>query len=354
MGAKSILIVGNYGAGNLGDDAILGGIVTELLSVGFKGKISVTHGGFKSSTEIYKGLKKVPFMPSGLRSKLRGSKEASEAIKQADLVVLGGGGLFVDTETWKAPLVWHAQAHACRKLGTPYICYGQSVGPLKSFFSRFLTRHVFKGAEAVHVRDNESARILNELGIKDVTVGTDPAFSYLAQHKKPAKKGKALVISLRQWGRIKAKSWQPILQEIQSFAKKRKLQPILITTDLRDKNEIAQLKKTGLEVFQPPSALAAFEGISRAKMAVTMRLHAGIFALAAKIPTLAISYNHKVASLIRNLAPKGAFRTIKTENLTAAKVKKALAQLGKNSKVTVDLETPSRKNQEFLSKVLSS
>ncbi len=356
MGAKSILVIGNYGAGNLGDDAILGGIVTELRSIGYSGNISVTHGGFQSSTDIYKGLKKVPFMPSGVRSRLRRAarKEALNAIKQADLVVLGGGGLFVDSETWKAPLSWGAQAAACRKMGTPYICYGQSVGPLRSLISRQIAKKVFKHAKAIHVRDSQSAKVLQNLGFTEVTVGTDPAFSYLAQHKKPVKKGKALVISLRQWGKLKAKSWQPILEEVQSFAKKRKLQPIIVATDIRDKAELAQLKRTGLEVFEPPSAIAAFEGISRAKMAVTMRLHAGIFALAAKIPTLAISYNHKVASLIQNLAPTGAFKTLKTENLTAARIKKALTQLAKNPKVTVDLETPSRKNQDFLSKVLFS
>lgn len=355
MGAKSILVVGNYGAGNLGDDAILGGIVAELRSIGYAGQISVTHGGFQSSTDIYKSIKKVPFVPAGIRSRFRRSarKEALNAIKQADLVILGGGGLFVDTDSIKAPIIWATQASAFRKMGTPYICYGQSVGPLKSFFGRRIAKKVFLGAKAIHVRDTESVNVLAQLGIKNVIVGTDPALAYLTQNKKVSKKGNALLISLREWGKLKMKSTQPILEEIKNFAKKKGLQPILLAMDVRDRREIKLLEKTGLEVFQPVSALAAFEGILRAKLAVTMRLHAGIFALAAKIPLLAISYSSKVESLMRNLDPKGAFKLAKTETLTPNRIKQMLEEISRNKKLVVDMETPSRKNQEFLAKVLS-
>mgnify|MGYP001619439739 CR=1 FL=1 len=88
MGPRSILIVGNYGAGNLGDDAILGGIVKDLKTLGFTGKIRVGHGGFKSSRDIYKGLEEVPFMPSGFRSRFKKTRQpALEAIKNSDLMI---------------------------------------------------------------------------------------------------------------------------------------------------------------------------------------------------------------------------------------------------------------------------
>ena len=341
-----ILIIGNYGAGNLGDDAILGGIITELRSVGFKGKIEVTHGGFQSSTDIYKGLKKVPFVPFGLRSRLkRGQKKAAHAaIKGADLVILGGGGLFVDTETIKAPLIWAKQAKTCRKLNTPYICYGQSIGPLKHFISRFVTKRAFKNAKAIHVRDHTSARILRKMRITEVTVGTDPSLSYLQQaNSKAFGPNNALAISVRHWTKSTAKLWTPLLTEIKKFAKKKKLKPILIAMDIRDQKEIKNLKKTGLEVFEPPSALLAYEGIQRSKMAITMRLHACIFALAAKTPLIAISYSPKVESLIKSLGSNA--QLIKAENFSTRKLKKALK---KAKREVLDLETPAMKNQKFL------
>ena len=89
MEARSILIIGNYGAGNLGDDAILGGILCDLKAVGFTGHIRVMHGGFKSSRDIYKGLELVPFVPSGLRSRFNTLRSKTfKAIQNSDLIIL--------------------------------------------------------------------------------------------------------------------------------------------------------------------------------------------------------------------------------------------------------------------------
>jgi dipeptide/tripeptide permease len=63
----------------------------------------------------------VPFVPFGIRSRLRGGGAARKAIAEADLVILGGGGLFTDAENWKAPFLWATQAKACRKLKKKYI-----------------------------------------------------------------------------------------------------------------------------------------------------------------------------------------------------------------------------------------
>ncbi|NTU63536.1 MAG: hypothetical protein HGB05_09055, partial [Chloroflexi bacterium] len=121
----------------------------------------------------------MPFIPSGLRSHFKKSnKEAFAAVKKADLVIFGGGGLFTDAETWKAPLIWAAQAEAAIRLKKPFICYGQSIGPLKTFFGRHFAKRIFKKAKAIHVRDQASADLLARWKM-EATVGTDAAFSWL-------------------------------------------------------------------------------------------------------------------------------------------------------------------------------
>lgn len=339
MRIKSILIVGNYGAGNLGDDAILGGIVTELRSIGYSGDIRVTHGGSKTSPEIYKGLKKAPFVPAGLRSRFKKTRKlALEAIMEADLVILGGGGLFTDEESWKAPLIWAAQAKACQNLRKPYICYGQSVGPIKHWWTRVLAKSVFKKAIAVHVRDSVSAKLLNEWGI-EATVGTDPAFSWLSQVKRSIPKKSILLVSLRKWPGFAVAEWKPIVKEIQVFAKKQKLKPILLSMQAGE-----DLKAAGLELYDPFSALAAFEAFEKAQLAVTMRLHAGIFAVAAGTPTLALSYSQKVKGLLEdNCTVLSSFESEAIRN--------GLKNL---SKKTLNVEAKLIKNQAFLKKILEA
>ena len=86
MAVKKILIIGNYGAGNLGDDSILAGILTDLKQIEYKGKISIMHGGADTSPEIYTDLKKVPFAPAGIRSFLSSKKKKAYKVWLSNLL----------------------------------------------------------------------------------------------------------------------------------------------------------------------------------------------------------------------------------------------------------------------------
>lgn len=292
----------------MGDDAILGGIVAELRAVGYKGEIMVTHGSVATSASIYQELRKVPFIPTGIRSRFKRKqvKLARKAIQRADLVILGGGGLFVDQESWKAPLIWSEQARWCRKLGTPYLCYGQSIGKLKHRLSRHLAKKTFKGAKAIHVRDESSLQILQEWDLLHAVQGTDPALSYLSKLKKAEKRNNQLLISIREWGSFKAKDWETLLLPIQAFAQKHELHPIIMSMDPGSPQEQLELKNIGFKLFVPASVDKAFEGISRARMAICMRLHANIFALMAGTSLVTLSYSQKVSSLFKSLEVRKA------------------------------------------------
>lgn len=352
MQAKSILIIGNYGTGNLGDDAILAGILTDLKAIGYKGKIEITHGGKNSSEDIYAKIKKVPFVAAGIRSRFnkKRKKQSMAAIKRADMVIIGGGGLFVDAESRKAPFLWAKQAKACRELNTPYICYGQSIGPLKSIVSRWVTRKVFRNAKAVHVRDKASLKYLKRI---ETIVGTDPAFSWLLMQKTAQKKKKIMLISLRKWNRKTEKTWKPLLKTLKSYAKKKNLKAVIIAMDVHDEKELESFKATGLTVIKPKSALEAYTAFQTAKIAVTMRLHAGIFALAAHKPLIALSYSQKVASLTETLGVQAAFQLIKTEDISSALLIKSLKKIEKGSP-SFNIESPIIQNQAFLAHALDS
>jgi len=351
MGPRNILIVGNYGAGNLGDDAILGGILTDLKAIGCSGKLAVTHGGIKTSGEIYKGLKKVPFIASGFRSRFKkNAKEGLAAVKEADLVILGGGGLFTDAESRRAPFIWSAQAKAALKLKKPLICYGQSVGPLKTLLGKHLTKKVFKKAKAIHVRDQASADLLSSWNI-EATVGTDPAFSWLLEQRRPIPKKPVILIALRTWPGFSPASWEPLLKEIKVFAKKKKLKPILLPMDTNNAAEIQALKTTKLEIFEANSALQAFEGIQKATLVVSMRLHGNIFALAARTPFIALSYSSKVTGLLSALKIKGGFKLIPEKEINGEALRNALKEIS-SAEPKSDLESPLTQNQVFLAQQL--
>lgn len=350
MPPRNIVIIGNYGAGNLGDDAIFAGIVQDIKSFDSKTRVSVLHGGFESSESIYKNTDKLPFFPLGIKGKQK-TLITRKKIKESDLVILGGGGLFVDTETIKAPLIWFRQAWAAHRLKVPYVCYAQSVGPLKSRLSRALSKWVFENALAIHVRDEDSALFLKKMGIKKkIHIGTDAAFSYLV-HESTVKKEDLLLISLRKWNKETEESWDLIVDAARDFAQKKSLRVGFLAMDLRNKIEIEELKEYG-EVFEPASAKEAFKLISSAKFLISMRLHAGIFALVAKTSLVALSYSQKVESLYKSLKTNRGVKMLKLKDLSERDIKKALEEIDSKSP-GFDIESPIMKNQDFLSRVLS-
>ena len=351
MEARSILIIGNYGAGNLGDDAILGGILCDLKAVGFTGHIRVMHGGFKSSRDIYKGLELVPFVPSGLRSRFNTLRSKTfKAIQNSDLIIFGGGGLFTDSESRRAPYICAVQAKALRRLKKPYICYGQSLGPLKTFLGRYWAKKTFKHAKAIHVRDQASAELLAGWGLK-AAAGTDPAFSWLLMQRRPVPRKPVLMVSLRLWPTFEEKTWEPLIKEINVFAKRKKLKPILMAMDLRNLKEIQALKNTRMELFEPQSALEAFEGFEKSTLAVTMRLHACIFALAGQTPFIGLSYSQKVSALLQKLKPESGVKIL-TE-ISGVSLREALKELPIKPSLS-DLESPIIQNQAFLAQQMQN
>ncbi len=346
MRAARILIIGNYGAGNLGDDAIFAGISTELREAGFSGEISVLHGGFESSMDLYGGIRKSAFVPAGLLSLMKSTRrEGLEAIKNADLVILGGGGLFTDEESERAPMIWATQVEPCIRLKKPFICYGQSVGPLKEPNAKKLTKKVFNAAAAIHVRDQASREELMKLGVeKVITVGTDPAFSWLKTLPKRRNNGNRLAVSLRFWTGVNTRTWKPLLKEIKEWASAQGLEPELIAMDLRSSLENKMLESTGLKVNYPQSAREAFEFFQNSRLAVNMRLHASIFSTMAGTPTVILSYSQKVEGLFKSLGHK-------TWNLNEVQIKEAL-QESQDQKIS-DPSVLTKKNLDFLKSILA-
>lgn len=352
MPPRKLLIIGNYGAGNLGDDAILGGILTDLKNVNWNGEVLVTCGGQKTSTEIYKRVKRVPFMPSGLKSHFARTqvKTAQQAFESIDMVIMGGGGLFTDSESLRAPYIWYKQAKALIRAKKPYVIYGQSIGPLRSIWSRHFARKTFKHAKAILVRDQESLHMLSKWGLKG-TLGTDPALSWLTEElQKQPKKEAVLLISLRHWPKLGLKEWKTWTKPINEYCKKAKLKPIALSMEPTSEKEKRELTQLGWELYAPSSAREALFAFQKAKEALVMRLHAGIFSLTAKTPFIALAYSQKVTSFFESLMFKTPIQILTPPQWTPHNLRDALKQ--NNRAPTFNAEEAIQKNRHFLKEQL--
>lgn len=292
MQTARVLIVGNYGAGNLGDDAILGGILEDLDSLGIDFKVFAFSGNFKTSSKIYERVHLLPFPKMGWRGNL---KKTQNPFPEVDLIIFGGGALFADDESWKAPFFWGRLARLFQREKIPYFIYGQSLGPLHHCFSKVYSRKAFEKAQAVHLRDQDSLLRLNNWWKGQAVYGSDLACSWLREHVPSAIQRKnRFLLCLRKWPKDDAEGLVRIVQLAQSFASKHQVCLELLLMDTSRPKERHFLKTLGLPLHEPQSAQEALELISSSQFLCTLRLHPGIFAAASKTPFLALSSSLKI------------------------------------------------------------
>lgn len=98
-------------------------------------------------------------------------KSHKEALKEADVVIFGGGGYFGVGVPRFVPNIQFMQLFGRRALsivksGKPFMVAGAGAGPLNYGFSCNVARQVCERAKIVSVRDEESREFLQQIGVK--------------------------------------------------------------------------------------------------------------------------------------------------------------------------------------------
>ncbi len=308
-----IIICGNYGATNIGDEAILGGMI-NICGRAFPGAVIEVLSANPEQTIL---LHKVPayyHFPAGFRSFFRNLFNGEmwrtvKAIKNCDLFILGGGGLFTD-EKFKAVIIWWIQSIIPVMLGKPFACIGQSVGPLKTSIGRFLTKRVHEKTFLTVVRDNGSKTLLNNIGVDKAIVQADCAFALDMSSLINEKEENYMVFSVRPWIYGESETLHNICARFIDWVHKEfgLVSYLLPLQDIQD-DDTDCLKNILRNLKNPEAAtLIDFTGshekamkiISRAKVVVGMRLHSLIFSVLCKKPYLAMSYSAKVRQFVQD------------------------------------------------------
>lgn len=155
---KIVGVIGNYGHNNLGDEAILYGLI-DLLENDID-KVVFTESIAKSQLETYTyNLAEYKVLRRPFLGKLSNIPkiivDIFKGIKSVDVVVFGGGGLLNDSYKFVA-LYYCFLGIVTRLLGKRYIVLGISVGPLRTRQAKFFSKIFLKLAQLVVVRDQPS------------------------------------------------------------------------------------------------------------------------------------------------------------------------------------------------------
>lgn len=238
----------------------------------------------------------------------------SAVIKQADLVIFGGGGILQDsTSVWSVP--YHcSRIWISRLFSKPLLAIGIGVGPLDTGIGRWLAKVTFAGVPDIVVRDQASQDQLCRIGIMQSTVGADLALSLPVFE---GKEGSCIVVCLRHFapkgGLVPSKLQNPeagkgYIRSLASALDKASMSlelPIrFVSFDAERDTQFHRAIATNMAAefsFADANLDNVFSELGAAKAVIAMRYHAGIVAVLAGKPCLLISYSPKLESLATEL-----------------------------------------------------
>lgn len=158
-------IAGSYGGLNLGDEAILQVMVSQ-----FRRSLPVAITVLSRDPEDTLVRHRVERAVAARSTPLRDLRPVIESL---DLLVLGGGGILFDGDA-QHYLRTVEIAHGVR---TPVMVYSVGAGPLQDRAACSMVRKCLNRAEVVTVRDHQSGRLLEEIGVRRrIEITADPAF----------------------------------------------------------------------------------------------------------------------------------------------------------------------------------
>ncbi|MFG1678183.1 polysaccharide pyruvyl transferase family protein [Micromonospora sp. NPDC049282] len=306
----TIGVLGSYGGRNLGDEAILTGLLADLRQHEPDARIIVFSRNPAHTALAHPDVEAVPW--EGVSR-----VDSSQVLDQLDLLVLGGGGILYDKEARRYLRV----VRVAQERGLPLLTYAVGVGPLTDGVDTGMVRETLAQAVEVTVRDQESRMVLEEAGlINPITVTADPAFllepeefpaQWLREEGVPA--GSRLVgLSVREPGRaaerLDVDGYHRLLAQIGDFLVHRIDAYVLFVPMERDdirhshgvlSHMIAADRGRILHGdYRPAQVLGLMRHFD---LAVGMRLHFLIFAAMMNTPFLPLPYAGKVFDLAQRL-----------------------------------------------------
>lgn len=294
-----VLLSGYYGFGNLGDEALLEVIVGQLRAR-FPGcEIDVLSAS-----------------PDRTRSEFAveatarwNMNEVRDAIRRADVVLSGGGGLLQSATSLRSVVYYAGILREAVRTKRKSMIFAQSIGPLDSL-GKFIVRSLCRGVSRATVRDARSLGLLRE-----VLPGTpaeqtaDPVFLYDLPEEAVdlAREGLTppyAIFSVRKIPALKegmAAIGRAADRLANEYGVRVAFLPLGGATDAEVSTTIIRACKSApmlLPECSLPRAAAILKG---AHAVVGMRLHALILAARFGVPFLAVPYDPKVSALCDDL-----------------------------------------------------
>ena len=238
------VVSGYIGFDNFGDEAIAHVLVDKLKSKGAE-KITLISSNPEKTAQLY-NVNSVPML------------KFVNAIKDADVLVSGGGSLLQDVTSFKSLLYYLGVIYCALFFGKKVEIFRQGIGPIHSKFGQCLTKIALKHASKISVRDKKSQELLKSWNI-DAELKPDPIFDL----DLPKKNKKGIVgVQLRSYPTLNEKFLNALADEIVKKFSDKKIEVLSFqdSIDLAVCEKFARiLYKKGLENVEVIKGLSVNE-----------------------------------------------------------------------------------------------
>jgi polysaccharide pyruvyl transferase CsaB len=304
-------ISGSYGGLNLGDEAILKGIVKQL-----RRALPVEITVFSRDADDTKARHKVDrVVPVRKLSR----DEVLPEVERLDLLILGGGGILFDGEAQ----VFLREVMLAHEHRVPVMVYAISAGPLRDPAAQGAVRDGLGLAAVVTVRERGARQVLEDIGVhREILITADPA---LLLEPEPLPKdalkregldhGRQLVgVSVREPGAaapdIGTQAYHKLLADAADFMVDRydadvvfvPLEPKMLDVQQAHAVVAQMLRAQRATVLRGDYTSGQLLSLMKSfTFAVGMRLHFLIFASLQNVPFVALPYAPKVGGFLDDL-----------------------------------------------------
>lgn len=316
---QRIVISGYYGFGNSGDEAVLQSILTSLEAESRQTEIKLEPVVLSANPEW---TRRVYGVDSVHRMK---PQKVISAIRGSEGLISGGGSLLQDVTGWKTIPYYLGIIRLAQGLGKPVFIYSQGIGPVNRPIFHPLIRRIYSRCAYLSVRDEESASLLERMGLDraKIEVVPDPVMSFERMNTdRAAVSGKPIIgVSVRFWNtdRSDLQGIATGLRQIMSATDaKLRFFSFHQTEDTRASEAVIDFlgdafKERVTLVHGAETPLEMVRQTADCDLIIGMRLHSLIYAASQLVPMVGISYDPKIDHFLRRLGMEPAFRTDRPE-----------------------------------------
>ncbi len=303
---RAVVLAGYYGCGNLGDDAILFGILEEMKIQSPDTAITVLSGHPLRDRRRF-GVRCIDRMnPIGVFF----------ALLRADALLFGGGSLLQNITGKKSLHYYLGLLSLAKRLHCRVLFYAAGIGPLVGERTKRHVAATLKLCDRIGLRDADSVSDLRRIGLDAdmLQVGADAAFlmplpqasrSLFLLHRLGIPRGKGYLCLTLHGGTAAQGLIGRLLSAVYAVCQKRDFYPLVVVFDSRTDGRVSRTAcaQLGGDCLVPDSPTDAMAVLSSAKLVVSMRLHAVILATAVGTPAIGIpadSRDNKIAAFCKS------------------------------------------------------